>query len=169
VEAYSKRMNLHARPGVAYMDNSEQRIRLAFRDWRKRQQATGASDPAILAIDGGIFGAHDHDFDSALLGSSVQHMGFDREVAGFSFDATKGEMSTDAASPWAGVLAFLDAGVFSAREPILYISPHFRGRLPLAFLAVQRRILAPTEFAGNADRPMGRIRFGVPRSDGPDE
>ena len=168
VEAYSKRMNLHARAGVAYVDNSEERIRLAFRDWRKRQQAAGASDPAILAIDGGIFGAHDYDFDSALLGSSTQHMGFDRQVAGFSFNVTTGGMSTDAASPWAGVLAFLDAGVFSAREPILYLSPHFRGRLPIAFLGVQRRMLAATGFPGNDDQPMTRIRFGVPLFHGPE-
>jgi hypothetical protein len=169
VEAYSKRMNLHARQGVAYIDNSEQRIRLAYTDWRKRKQAEGASDPAMLAIDGGIFGAHDYDFDNALLGPDVQHMGLDREVAGLSHRAYNGEMLRDTAGTWAAVLAFLEAGVFRAREPILYVSPHFEGHLPLAFLGVERRMLAPKTFERVEDEPMQRIRFGVPLPSQPDE
>lgn len=165
VEAHSKRMNLHALPGVAYVDNSEQRIRLAYRDRGHRRQAAGASHPAILAIDGGIFGAHDYQFDTALLGSEVQHMGLDHKVAGFSYRAHTGEMLLDVDGPWAGVLAFLDAGVFGAREPILYISPHFEGRLPLAFLRVERRTLGMAKFRTGNDEPMGRIRFGVAVSD----
>lgn len=168
VEAHSKRMNLHARMGVAYVDNSEQRIRLAYRDWRKRRQAAGASAPALLAIDGGIFGAHDFDFDNALLGSGVDYRGLDREHAGHGFHAHAGEMQGDANGPWAGVLAFVEAGVFSAKEPILYVSPQFTGRLPLAFLGVERRMLATTTFARGHDSPMSRIRFGVPLFDGPD-
>lgn len=167
VEAYSKRMNLHAVEGIAYVNNSEQRIRQAFRDPHKRAQAAGANAPPILAIDGGIFGAHDYDFDSALLGSTVQYMGLDRDVAGHGFNATTGDMATDAASPWAGVLAFLEPGVFGAREPILYASPHFRGHLPLALVGVQRRMLGVVEFPGNDDRPMDRIPFGEPLTDGP--
>lgn len=169
VEANSKRMNLHARPGVAYVDNSQQRIRLAYRDWRKRRQAAGASAPAILAIDGGLFGADQDDFGTALLGSTVDHLGFDHKLAGQSFQAHTGEFLGDAAGPWAGVLAFVEPGVFGAKEPVLYVSPHFTGHLPLAFLAVERRYLGELALDRGPDSPMSRIRFGVPLFDGPDD
>lgn len=169
VEAVSKRMNLHARLGQAYVDNSQQRVRQALRDPDKRRQAEGASAPALLAINGGIFGADQEDFDAALLGSSVQHMGFERETAGFSFNATTGAMSSDVDSPWAGVLAFVGAGVFQATEPLLYMSPHFSGHLPIAMLGVRRRMLAPTTFDGSRDRQMSRIKFGEALFEGPDD
>ena len=168
VEAHSKRMNLHARPGAAYVDNSEQRIRLAYRDWHKRRQAAGAMAPALLAIDGGIFGAHDYDFDNALLGSGVDYLGLDHKLAGQGFSAHSGEMLADAGGPWAGVLAFVEAGVFGAKEPILYVSPHFDGHLPLAFMRVERRVLGTTTYERGQDSPMSRIRFGVPLFDGPE-
>lgn len=165
VEAVAKRMNLYAVPGRGYVDNSEQRIRRAFRDPDKRGQATGANAPAILAIDGGVLGARLNDFDSALLGNGVMYLGLDHEKAGNGFNAMHGDMSKDTASPWAGVLAFLQPGVFSAQEPVLYISPHFTGHLPLATLNVRRRLLATTDFPGSGDRPMDRIRFADPLTD----
>lgn len=164
VEAVSKRMNLHAVPGQAYMNNSEQRIWQAFRDPDKRAQATGCGSPAILAIDGGVLGAHDYEFDVALLGSSVQHMGLERETVGHSFNATGGMMA-DTASPWVGVMAFLEPGVFGAREPILYVSPHYREHLPLALIRVARRMLAITEYPAGGGGPMSRIAFAESLSD----
>lgn len=162
VEVVSKRMNQHAVPGRAYVDNSEQRVRLAFRDSAKRRQARGARSPALLAIDGGIFGAGIEEFDVALLGSTVQYLGLDRQTAGHGFKATSGEMFRDTASPWAGVLAFVEPGVFGASEPILYVSPHFDGHLPFALLGARRRMLATTHFPGSDDSPISRIAFGEP-------
>lgn len=164
VEAVSKRMNLHATPGRAYMDNSEQRIRQAFRDPDKRRQAVGARAPALLAVDGGILASDHEDFDRALLGSKVHHIGINRVTAGYSFNASTGDMATDVSSPWAGVLGFIEPGVFGAHEPILYVSPHFRGHLPFAMLNVRRRMLAIAEFPGSGDRPMDRVHFGESHS-----
>lgn len=77
-------------------------------------------------------------------------------------------MAMDTTSPWAGVLAFVETGVFGASEPILYSSPHIKGHLPLAFLGVRRRMLAPADFEGSGDQPMERIKFGRPLFDGPE-
>ncbi len=164
VEAVSKRMNLHAEPGRAYMDNSERRVRLAMRDGSKRRQAAGAAQPAFLAIDGGVFGADAETFDIALLGSTVEHHGFEREVVGFSFDA-KGEMAIDPASPWAGVLAFVAPGVFGARDPVLYVSPHYRGDLPFEFVRLEHRMLAPKDYTARGSSLTDRIVFAEPLED----
>jgi hypothetical protein len=147
--------------GVTFMGNSQERIRAAVRDPRKRAQARGAVSPALLAIDGGTLASDLEDFDVALLGGGVQHMGIDRAVAGFSFDAS-GELSTDVTSPWAGVLAFLDVGVFRAREPVLYVSPHFRGHLPDAFLRLERRELAIRVHPRQDEGRIKSIAFGRP-------
>ena len=88
-------------------------------------------------------------------------MGIDRAVVGFSFDAS-GELSTDVTSPWAGVLAFLDGGVFRAREPVLYVSPHFRGHLPEAFLRLERRELAIRVHPRQGEGRIKSIAFGRP-------
>ena len=170
VEAVSKEMNQHAVPGVAYMGNSEQRVRRAYRDVDKRAQARGATaQPAFLAVNGGVFGADLDTFDRALLGYSVEHHGFERERLGYSFDATRGEMLADADGPWAGVLAFVAPGVFAASEPVLYVSPHFDGHLPFAFLRLRRRGLAVTDFAPTGESAMARVRFAEPLTDGPEE
>lgn len=158
-------MNLHAAAGAAYFDNSEQRLRLAYRDSRKRRQAAGASHPAFLAIDRGILAAHVEDFDLALLGSSVQHLGFDRETVGFSFRPWTGEMLADSAGPWAGVLAFIGPGIFEAHDPILFVSPHFRGNRPLAFIRLRNRRLAVDDFPARGPRVTDRIRFAEPLAD----
>lgn len=122
VGAVSKEMNLHAVPGVAYFDNSEDRVRRAYVDRDKREQARGATaQPAFLAVNGGIFGAGIEEFDKALLGYSTQHMGFRQETVGFSFNAREGEMLRDAGGPWAGVLAFLAPG--SSLRPTLSCTP----------------------------------------------
>lgn len=147
--------------GVSFMGNSQERIRAAVRDPRKRAQARGAVAPALLAIDGGTLASDLEDFDVALLGGGVQHMGVDRAVVGFSFDAS-GELPRDVTSPWAGVLAFLDVGVFRAHEPVLYVSPHFRGHLPDAFLRLERRELAISVHPRQDDGRMKRIAFGKP-------
>lgn len=170
VEAVSKEMNQHARPGVAYFDNSESRVRLAYLDKDKREQARGATaKPAFLAVNGGIFGAGIEEFDRALLGYTVVHQGFAREAVGESFDATKGEMLRDSDGPWAGVLAFVAPGVFGASEPVLYVSPHFDGRLPFAFLRLRRRTLGIVDFPATGEPAIGRVRFGEALTDGPAE
>ncbi len=169
VEAVSKEMNQHAVPGVAYFDNSEARVRRAYLDRDKRQQARGSTaQPAFLAINGGIFGAGVAEFDRALLGYTVEHHGFARERVGHSFDATKGEMLRDADGPWAGVLAFVAPGVFSASEPVLYVSPHFDGHLPFAFLRLRRRMLGTVDFPASGEPVMSRVRFAEPLTDGPE-
>ncbi|MBA4168910.1 MAG: hypothetical protein H0X68_00720 [Chloroflexi bacterium] len=164
VEAVSKRMNLHAISGRAYVSNAEQRIRQAMRDPSKRAQARGASAPSILAIDGGVFGADLDQFDVALLGSTVQHTGFQRETVGFGFDAA-GEMAIDPTNPWIGVLAFIAPGVFGATDPVLYLSPHYRGHVPMAFFRLERRMLTIEQFRQPAAQLMDAIRFAEPLQD----
>jgi hypothetical protein len=170
VEAVSKEINQHAVPGIAYFDNSEARVRRAYLDPDKREQARGAkAQPAFLAVNGGIFGADVEEFDRALLGYTVEHHGFERERVGYSFDATKGEMLRDADGPWAGVLAFVAPGVFGASDPVLYVSPHFDGHLPFAFLRLRRRMLGIVDLPASGGSAMSRVRFAEPMIDGAED
>lgn len=94
-------------------------------------------------------------------------MGFEMEPLGFSFDATAGEMLRDAASPWAAVLAFESPGVFGASDPVLYVSPHFAGHLPVAMLPLRRRMLAAIDYPASGLGVMRRIAFADPLTEGP--
>lgn len=126
-----------------------------------------APQPSFLAIDGGVLAADLESFDIALLGNRVEHHGLDQTVAGFSFDA-KGEMPIDSSSPWAGVLAFLSPGVFGATDPVLCLSPHYRGNDPFAFLRLRRRMLATQDYPARGDPLTARIRFAERLTEGPD-
>lgn len=162
VEAVAKLINQGAVPGVAYMDDSGLRIRQAFVDRNKRRQAEGAGTPAILAIDGGTFGARLDDFDQQLLGSSVQHVDLRGKTVGYSFHGN-GAMTVDPGSPWAGVLAFVEPSVFRAPEPVLFVSPHYHGPWPVALIGVARRMLGTQGFPRSDDSPMSRIVFAASR------
>ena len=140
---------------------------MAIRGKRKRRQAEGAAGPSFLAIDGGVLAADLESFDVALHGNRVEHHGIDRRVAGFSFDA-KGEMPSDPASQWAGVLAFLSPGVLGATDPVLYVSPHYRGSVPFPFLRLRRRLLAIEDYPARGESLTARIRFAEPLTEGPD-
>jgi hypothetical protein len=96
-------------------------------------------------------------------------MGLEREIVGYGFDATKGEMLADADGPWAGVLAFVEPGVFGATDPVLYVSPHGRHRLPFAFLRLRRRTLGIQDFPARAAGVMARVQFAEPLSEGPED
>ena len=166
VEAASKVYNRElmeqlARDGSASgMDNSELRIRAAVRDKGKWAQAAGISVPALLAVDGGTLASDLEDFDVAVLGSNVEVLDHQMERVGETYVAT-GEFSRDPLPPWAGVLAFLDVGAFGTAEPVLYVSPHFHGHLPNAFLRIERRELAIRKHSGRSDA-MSRVRFADP-------
>jgi hypothetical protein len=78
-------------------------------------------------------------------------------------------MLGDADGPWAGVLAFMAPGVFGASEPVLYVSPHFDGHLPFAFLRLRRRTLGLVDFAARALPAMSRVGIGEPLTEGAEE
>ena len=128
-------------PGIGYVDNSIQRVQLALTDRRKRRQAAGATPPVFLAIDAPFAGPDAESLDQALIGQTVQHLGFSRETLGYSFNPNGG-LVADPACPFAGVLAFGDCGVFGAEEPVLYLNPHQSWRLPAALAGLETRSYA---------------------------
>ena len=130
----------HMGPAVAWMDNSIQRLKYALIDSHKRKQARGAYPPAFLAIDCTFTGPKASDFDRALFGSETDHRGFDTdESVGLSFNPD-GMLVTDKEIPWAGVIAFLGMGLTGANDPVLYLNPYQRWKLPAALAAHETRV-----------------------------
>lgn len=116
--------------GVSYVDNSELRVAAAWRNRRKREQGRSAPPPALLALRGGFTGADLDDFEMALFGRGVR-IGRPPE----------GVMATDRRPPWAGVLAFPEAGVAVGRDPVLFVSPAYDGAFPADVLRLEVRRL----------------------------
>lgn len=130
----------HLGPVVAFMDDSILRLKDALIDSHKRRQAIGAIPPAFLAIDCPFNGPDAEDFDRALFGQTVDHRGFDfDEIVGISFNPN-GLLVTDKSIPYAGVWAFLNMSMTGARDPVLYLNPYQRWKLPAALAAHERRV-----------------------------
>ena len=75
-------------------------------------------------------------------GDAIRHQprGFDfRDVVGFRFEPT-GILVTDREIPFAGVIAFLGVSVIGAADPVLFLNPHQRWRLPAALAAHEQRV-----------------------------
>jgi hypothetical protein len=115
---------------VSYVENSELRVAAAWRNRRKREQGRSVPAPALLALRGGFTGADLDDFEMALFGRDVR-IGRRPE----------GVMATDRHPPWAGVLAFPEAGVAVGRDPVLFVSPAYDGEFPAAILRLEVRRL----------------------------
>lgn len=131
----------HLGASVGWMDDSIQRLRAALIDSHKRKQAQGAFPPVFLAIDSPqMWGPDAEDFDQALFGQSVDHRGFNRrESVGVSFNPN-GLLVTDRGIPYAGVIAFLGMSMVGAKDPVLYLNPYQRWKLPAALAAHEQRV-----------------------------
>lgn len=105
----------HIRPSVGFGDDSIQRLKDALTDEHKREQARGAVQPTFLAIDCPFGGPDAEDFDQALFGHTVRHIGRDLRTVGFSFNSN-GLLVRDKDIPFAGVLAFLGMRMTDARQ-----------------------------------------------------
>jgi hypothetical protein len=127
-------------PAVGYMDDSIQRLQKALTDSHKRRQARGAFPPVFLAVDCPFNGPDAEDFDRALFGTDTDHRGFGLdESVGYSFNPD-GLLVTDKDIPFAGVIAFLGMRLTDARDPILYLNPYQRWKLPAALAAHETRV-----------------------------
>jgi len=125
---------------TTWMDNSVLRLKDALIDAHKRKQARGAYPPVFLAIDCPFNGPDSEDLDRALFGTTVDHRGFDlNESVGVSF-TPDGMLVTDKDIPFAGVIAFLGMRLTEATDPVLYLNPYQRWKLPPALAAHETRV-----------------------------
>lgn len=130
----------HMGAGVSWVDDSILRLKDALIDSHKRKQARGAYPPVFLAIDCPFNGPDAEDFDGALFGTSVDHRGFElHESVGESF-RPDGMLVTDKDIPFAGVIAFLGMRMTQAADPVLYLNPYQRWKLPAALAAHETRV-----------------------------
>jgi hypothetical protein len=158
----------HLGPGVSYRDDSILRLKDALIDSHKRKQALGAVPPVLLAIDCPFGGPDAEDFDQALFGMTVDHRGFDwRESVGTSFNPN-GLLVTDKEIPFAGVLAFLKMSMVGAADPVLYLNPYQRWKLPAALSRHEQRVWTSRIQTTPATRPAVIESVGFVRL-GPDE
>jgi hypothetical protein len=143
----------HLGPAVGWRDDSISRIKAALIDSHKRRQARGAYPPVFLAIDSPFIGPDADDFDQALFGQTVDHLGFDAdESVGTSFNPN-GLLVADRGVPFAGVIAFLGMGMTGARDPIIYLNPYQRWKLPGALTAHEQRVWTSRIDRTPASRP----------------
>jgi hypothetical protein len=134
----------HIGPVVTWMDDSIQRLKYALKDTQKRRQALGARPPVFLAIDCPFGGPDAEDLEQALFGQTVDHRDFDPHVSvGTSFDPN-GLLVTDKGIPFAGVLAFIRLTMAGGAEPVLYLNPYQRWKLPEALASHETRVWTST-------------------------
>jgi hypothetical protein len=130
----------HFGPVVSFMDNSIERLRYALKDFQKRKQAVGAVPPVFLAIDCPFHGPDSEDFDQALFGQTVDHRDFHSgKSLGITFNPD-GLFVADKGIPFAGVLAFLKLSMVGGADPVLYLNPYQRWKLPAALASHETRV-----------------------------
>jgi hypothetical protein len=131
-----QRPAVHMSASIAYIDDSERRIRDTVE--RKRRQVRGADEPVILAIRGSGYtlGARPECFDFALFGHTVAGLDGERFEADGLFSR-----GGDEAPTYAAVLAMPLAGHDGAYEPVIYVHPRYDGTLPEELLSLERRYL----------------------------
>ena len=156
----------HMGPAVAFYDDSIERLKGALIDSHKRKQALGAPPPVFLAIDCPLGGPDAGDFDQALFGMTADHRGFDPRV-GASFNPN-GLLVADKEIPFAGVLAFLKMSMVGAADPVLYLNPYQRWKLPAALACHEQRVWTSGIETTRAMRPSVIDSIGFVRL-GPDE
>lgn len=126
-----------------YYSDSEERIRIAVNDRRKRRQGRNAAIPALLAIGHPISNGWTHlrDFDAALYGERIVNVFAD----GQDIFRPTGEFLKRAINPppYVGVLAFPHVGLDNADEPVLYHDPRSTSPLPQALSILQQRRFHP--------------------------
>jgi hypothetical protein len=135
----------------AFMDDSEVRVAQAARD--KRHQARAfPGERVLLAIDAPWGGPDREQFDTALLGHSVMHLGLDHQVTHYSF-RRDGALSRQRVAEYCAVLAFARVGMFGGEDPVLYRHPRYKGELPAELQVLRQRFL---QDAGIGDTPASR-------------
>lgn len=130
-------------PGFGFYGNGVEKIRKTVR--KKRPQVRDANCPVILAVNASEIFSKIGDFDKALLGHQrrvydveSEKVTEDRFVADGVFDPVGDELPT-----FAGVLAYIEAGFFCSREPVLYVHPRFGGSFPEPFQRLETRSYDP--------------------------
>lgn len=150
----------HLGPATGWIDDSISRIKAAIIDSHKRRQARGAFPPVFLAVDSPFMGPGAEDFDRALFGQQVDHRGFNvNESVGTSFNPS-GLLVADRDVPLAGVMAFLRMGMTGAGDPIIYLNPYQRWKLPAAIAAHEQRVWTSRIDRTPATRPPVIERVG---------
>ena len=130
----------HLGPAVTYVDDSIVSLKNALVDRHKRKQARGAIPPVFLAIDCPFNGPDAEDFDQVLFGQTVDHRDFDSGTSlGITFNPN-GLLVTDKDIPFAGVLAFLRLSMVGATDPVIYLNPYQRWKLPAALTSHETRV-----------------------------
>jgi hypothetical protein len=152
----------------AHRDDSALRVAVAARA-KRRQARAYPGEIVLVALDAPFVGPDLEDFDTALFGQTVVHIGRDRGVLGTSFRAS-GVLARQRAVEYAGVLAFGRVSVFGVDDPTLYRHPLFRSEYPLPLLALRRRML---EASMIVDVPASRTgiceRIGLPAAGDPSD
>jgi len=138
-------VKIGAGPGMAFWGDGVETIRKAVR--RKRSQVRHADVPAILAINAPEIFSGLRDFDQALFGRRHQVFSVEKEEIVEDRFVADGVLDPCGEAPptFAGVLAYVEAGFFCSRDPVLYVHPRFAGALPPAFSRLERRTLVPGE------------------------
>jgi len=151
----------HLGPTVTFMDNSIVRLKDALVDSHKRRQGRGAVQPVFLAIDCPFNGPDAEDFDQALFGQTVDHRDIDSGMSlGITFNPN-GLLVTDKDIPFAGVLAFLRLSLVGAADPVLYLNPYQRWKLPAALASHETRVCTSgiRRTGATRERIIDQIRF----------
>lgn len=123
---------------ITAFDNSKERILRAVR--KKRSQVRSSNNPVLLAIDASGISSDFEDFDQVLFGHTYESYNIRRQLEerGFKPD---GAFNTRSSKPptYAGVLAFLNVGLWGGPASILYNHPRFMGNLPKSILGLEQR------------------------------
>jgi hypothetical protein len=114
---------------ISHFDDSEQVIRGAWADKRKREQGRSVPHPRFLAMAGSFLGADLEDFEMALFGRDLR---IGRRPDGAMVEDDP---------PWSGVLAFPAVSPAGVPDPVLFVAPGFAGPLPAAVERLEVRRL----------------------------
>jgi hypothetical protein len=121
------------------VDDTKKKIENAID--RKRRNVRQSGIPVILAINMDGMGASYEDFDQVLFGYTWYHTNYG--TSGFIANGlfTGRRANKEKPPTYAGILAFFNVGLWGwDTAPILYINPHFTGKLPNGMLRLERRL-----------------------------
>lgn len=122
---------------ITAWDNSKERIRSAVR--KKRSQVRSSNNPVLLAIEASGISSEFEDFDQALYGHTYESYNIRRQLEEIGFKSD-GVFNTRSNKPptYAGILAFVNVGLWGGPAPILYNHPRFIGNLPESVLELEQ-------------------------------
>jgi len=123
-------------------DDAQKRIEKAIHN--KRKQTRNSTLPVILAINTDGLGCTYEDFDQVLFGEEIGYFSsFTNTITHSRFNPNglfTGRANKEKPPTYAGVIAFFNVGLPGWQsEPILYLHPHFEGKLPEELLKLNLR------------------------------